>query len=219
MKCIPLALLAVSLSASVCAEVTIVLAPNVAEIAPRIDQAESRMEKQFRRFGNSAGDLRDLGGMSRRTSVAWAGNLIADPAGYGLVTLAKALTADAVTRANKPDVRIRLTINRIRVQNHAVARLGGGSTFVGGVAELLDAQGVVTKSEKISAFATVHYGTGRSTPDGDYQFDERDENNRIGPVVARFVEKSLEELYPGENYPAPQLVTRGPGVRTVQRDF
>ncbi len=214
-----IALLALSLSAPLQAEVVVVLTPNIAKIAPRIDAAESRMEKQFRRYGNSSGELRDLDGMSRRTSVAWAGNLIENPKSYGLATLAQAVAADALQNAQKYEARVRLTIHKIRVQNHPVARLSGGSTFVGGTAELLDAQGAVLKSENISAYATAHYGTGRSTPAGDYQFDARDENNRIGPVVVRFVEKSLEQLYPGENYPSPQLIVRGPGVRTVERNL
>jgi hypothetical protein len=201
------------------APVEIILSPSVAQSAASIDRVEARQERDFRRYGNTNADLRDLEDRARLARVAWAGSLIKDPASYGLQNLIQALAADSLARANKPDARVRLTINRMRIKNHPVARISGDSSAIFGLAELLDEKGVVLKSEKIIAYSSQLFGTGRSTLTGNYQFDERDDISRIGPAVSRFVEKSLEKLYPDENFPGPELVVRGPNVRIIGHGF
>jgi hypothetical protein len=201
------------------ATIEIILSPSVAQSAALIDRVEARQERDFRRYGNTNANLRDLDGQSRLARVAWAGSLIKDPASYGLQNLIQALATDSLVRSNKPEARVRFTINRMRIKNHPVARISGDSSAIFGSAELLDEKGAVLKSEKIIAYSSQLFGSGRNNMTGNYQFDEYDDTSRIGPAVARFIEKSLEKLYSGENFPGPELVVHGPGVRIIEHGF
>ncbi|RMD90879.1 MAG: hypothetical protein D6807_00845 [Alphaproteobacteria bacterium] len=182
--------------------VEVVFSPKLAKNMERINRVEQTLEKRFRKNGTDRPNPRETAvhrfAKNQTEGTVWAGErLIPDVDEYTVENLVKALTADNINRA-VPDFRgtIRYEIRSIKTSDHSVALLRGVSSYVIGKVSLIDSDGKVLRTEKISANLVVDPTVDTSYKGPKYAFLETEDSDRVGPVLSYFVEKALERLWP-----------------------
>ncbi|MEE8258205.1 MAG: hypothetical protein V3R20_00790 [Sphingomonadales bacterium] len=176
----------------------------------RIEQArEERFRKDLDDANNSAVNTARRTNVTRFGNVAWAGEtLIPDLNNYTVENLTIALVNETLNRAGMGDVAgtIRLSIDRLRVQNHPLGILTASDSYVIGTLEHVDANGSVLKSTKVSANLVFDRTVDHNYQGPDYAFSATDPFNRVGPALARFVQKGLENLFGDEDFVGPIVI-------------
>lgn len=167
-----------------------------------IDAQEQRREKEFRKDRNYGNSFREAGvfrfAESQTEGTRWAGEtLLPEIEDFTVANLVRALTVDNLARA-VPDFRgtISYDIRRLKVANHPVAILQGISSYASGRIVVTAADGTLIADEKVTANLVVDPTVDRSYQGPKYAFRETEENLRVGPTLAYFVEKALERVWP-----------------------
>ena len=178
-----------------------------------LNRIEKDREERFRRNLDDA-NITSLksprrANVTRFGNVAWAGELlIPDLNNYTVENLTIALVKETLNRAGMGDVvgTIRLNIDRLRVQNHPISVLTASDSYVIGTLEHVDANGSVLKSTKVSANLVFNRTVDHNYQGPDYAFSSTDPVNRVGPALARFVQKGLENLFGDEDFVGPIVI-------------
>ena len=178
-----------------------------------INRVEQAREERFRRNLDDA-NITSLksprrANVTRFGNVAWAGEtLIPDLNNYTVENLTIAMVKETLNRAGMGDVvgTIRLNIDRLRVQNHPISVLTASDSYVIGTLEHVDANGSVLKSTKDSANLVFNRTVDHNYQGPDYAFSSTDPVNRVGPALARFVQKGLENLFGDEDFVGPIVI-------------
>ena len=179
----------------------------------RLNAIEARHEEFFRTYRDSyRADRVDSAATfnkSRFGEVVWAGEaLIPNIADFTVENLTTALVSESLERANMGNLEgtIRIRVDRIKVANHSLNFLRSTDSYVIGTIEHVGANGNVLKSTKVSAnlvydvSVDVHYaGPG-------FAFFSGDAALRVGPAIARFVEKGLENLFEDREFTRVTLI-------------
>lgn len=209
---------AVSLSfpaAARAAEIEVALSPALQANVARIDQVEQVAEQQFRQhraYDDFSRSTRAVTASAVLANVSWANErLIPTAAQYGVERLVRALVSDGLAKAGitEAGLRLRVTIDRIGVRNHAVAPLRGNNNYVNGTFEELDVSGAVLRSVEVVSNLVASPTSDRSYQGDDYAFDDTDPSRRVGPSLAYFVTKGLKRLYPDKTFPRVVTVLFG----------
>ena len=133
----------------------------------------------------------------------WAGqSLIPNIADFTMENLTVALVSESLERAGMADLEgtIRLDIQRLKISRYSVSALRGNDTFVIGTIAHLDNAGNVLKSVKISTNLVVDRSVDTRYQGPDFAFFTQDSATRVGPALARFIEKGLESLFEGKKF-------------------
>lgn len=172
-----------------------------------INRIEQTREAYFRQFydayqSNRVASVKKFN-VSRLENVKWAGqSLIPNIADFTMENLTVALVSESLERAGMADLEgtIRLDIQRLKVSRYSVSALRGNDTFVIGTLAHLDNAGNVLKSVKISTNLVVDRSVDTRYQGPDFAFFTQDSATRVGPVLARFIEKGLESLFEGKKF-------------------
>lgn len=179
-----------------------------------LNSLEQQKEERFRQ--NLDDSSRSVASSARRfnktrfSEVAWAGEtLIPDLGNYSVENLTIALVKETLNRAGMGDLEgsIRLTIQRLKVANHSLSFLRGSDTYVIGTLEHLDSNGRVLSSTKVSANLVIGFTANNAYQGPNYAFSSTDPANRVGPALARFVQKGLENLFSGQEFVGPIVIS------------
>ncbi|MCH8172716.1 MAG: hypothetical protein IIA70_05325 [Proteobacteria bacterium] len=172
-----------------------------------INRTEQKREAYFREFydayqSNRVASVKKFN-VSRLQNVKWAGqSLIPNIADFTMENLTVALVSESLERAGMADLEgtIRLDIQRLKVSRYSVSALRGNDTFVIGTIAHLDNAGNVLKSVKISTNLVVDRSVDTKYQGPDFAFFTQDSATRVGPALARFIEKGLESLFEGKKF-------------------
>lgn len=172
-----------------------------------INRTEQKREAYFREFydayqSNRVASVKKFN-VSRLQNVKWAGqSLIPNIADFTMENLTVALVSESLERAGMADLEgtIRLDIQRLKVSRYSVSALRGNDTFVIGTIAHLDNAGNVLKSVKISTNLVVDRSVDTRYQGPDFAFFTQDGATRVGPALARFIEKGLESLFEGKKF-------------------
>ena len=172
-----------------------------------INRTEQKREAYFREFydayqSNRVASVKKFN-ISRLENVKWAGqSLIPNIADFTMENLTVALVSESLERAGMADLEgtIRLDIQRLKVSRYSVSALRGNDTFVIGTIAHLDNAGNVLKSVKISTNLVVDRSVDTRYQGPDFAFFTQDSATRVGPALARFIEKGLESLFEGKKF-------------------
>ena len=172
-----------------------------------INRIEQTREAYFREFydayqSNRVASVKKFN-ISRLQNVKWAGqSLIPNIADFTMENLTVALVSESLERAGMADLEgtIRLDIQRLKVSRYSVSALRGNDTFVIGTIAHLDNAGNVLKSVKISTNLVVDRSVDTRYQGPDFAFFTQDGATRVGPALARFIEKGLESLFEGKKF-------------------
>ena len=172
-----------------------------------INRIEQTREAYFREFydayqSNRVASVKKFN-ISRLENVKWAGqSLIPNIADFTMENLTVSLVSESLERAGMADLEgtIRLDIQRLKVSRYSVSALRGNDTFVIGTIAHLDNAGNVLKSVKISTNLVVDRSVDPRYQGPDFAFFTQDSATRVGPALARFIEKGLESLFEGKKF-------------------
>jgi len=180
---------------------------RVASNMAAINQVEQTHEAYFREFYDAYQSNRVKSvtkfNESRLRNVNWAGqSLIPDMADFTVENLTTAMVSESLERAGMGDLAgtIRLTIKRMKVSDYSLSALRGNDTFVIGTIEHLDENGTVINSAKISTNLVFDRSVDINYQGPDFAFYAGDGKTRVGPALARFIEKGLESLFEGKEF-------------------
>lgn len=180
-----------------------------------LNSLEQKYEQFFRAFRDSYQADQVDSAAKHNTSVlydvAWAGEtLIPDIANFTVENLTKALVTESLARAGLDDLEgtIKVRIDRIKVANHSLNFLRSMDSYVIGSIEHIGTNGDVLKSAKFSANLVFDVSVDIHYAGPGFAFYSGDETLRVGPTLTRFVEKGLENLFEGRNFPHVTLIGR-----------
>jgi len=178
-----------------------------------INATEQKREAYFRQFydlyqSNRLDSARKFK-TSRLQNVNWAGkSLIPNIADFTMENLTKAMVTESLARAGMANLEgtIRLDIQRLKVSRYSISALRGTDTFVVGTIEHLDANGNVLNSIKISTNLVVDRSVDTQYQGPDFAFYDGEGATRVGPVLARFIEKGLGALFSGKDFTGVTMI-------------
>lgn len=168
----------------------------------RINRVEQIREERFREDRFDERSFREAGTQrfaeSKTAGTVWAGEtLIPDLDNFTATNLLKAMTAVNVNRA-APDFsgEIRIYLESLKVDDHSVAVMQAASSWAMGTIALHHSGGEVDGPYDVTANLVVDPTVDRSYEGPKFAFAETDENTRVGPTLAYFVEQALEKAWP-----------------------
>ena len=200
-------------TSAMAADVEVGFSAKLGEKMGSINRVEQDKEERFRRKLDD-GNITSVrsarrANVTRFANVAWAGEtLIPDLNDYSVKNLTAALVNESLNRAGMGnlDGTIRLNIDQLRVSNHPVAYLTAADSYVIGTLQHLDKDGNVLKSTRVSANLVYNRTVDHNYKGPDYAFSTTDPFNRVGPALARFVQKGLENLFGDEDFAGPIVI-------------
>lgn len=194
-------------------EVQVSLSPALQKKIARIDRIEQTREVRFRKnrhYDRNAARSARRFASSRYRDVAWANELlIPDAAAYGVENMLAALVRESLSRVDTgaENVIVRIRLDKLRVKSHPVTNLRGNINYAEGEISLVDrASGEVIRSLDLRANLVTDQTVDLGYQGPDFAFEDSDPGHRVGPVLAYFVKKGLEGLYPGTEFPRPIAV-------------
>lgn len=205
-----LAFVMTSVSARAETDVEVTLSSGLQAFEGRIDNVEQIREKRFRKNRhydrNTVTSTRRFA-RSRYQDVAWANEiLVPDVSAYGVRNLLAALVSESLKRAeiDGSGTIVRVHLDRLHVSGHPLARLSGSHTYAKGTISLVDAtSGQILRSAEVVANLVIDPTVDVAYQGPDFAFEDTDARLRVGPALAYFVMKGLEELYEGNLFPHP----------------
>ncbi|MDT8450803.1 MAG: hypothetical protein RQ847_11605 [Wenzhouxiangellaceae bacterium] len=167
-----------------------------------INNLEQNFEEQFRQSRQDRQSFPTTGTQrfseTETSGTEWAGDrLIGDPSAFTLENLVKAMAAYNVNRA-APDFRgrVEFDIRELKLTNSPIASLESFQSYAAGRVKVTDAAGNVVYDGKVRANLVRQPTVDRSYSGPELAFLETDPTKRVGPVLANFVERSLERVWP-----------------------
>jgi len=179
-----------------------------------INNLEQVFEERFRENRNDGTTLLETGTQRfadiQTAGTEWAGErLIDDVADYTLDNLVKSMVAYNVTRA-VPDFSgsIEVTIDRLKLSNPSIAILEWSESYARGRVKVTSADGSVLFDEAVRVNLVVDSTVDSAFAGPELAFVETDPSKRVGPVLAYFVERALEQVWPehAEDFVGPVIV-------------
>ncbi len=199
-------------------------ARKLARRQAQIDRIERIMEERWRRY-RSLGSRPRGGGLDRfahlrHRGLAHAGErLIPRLRDYSMANLLKAATVYNLRRV-APEFRGRIVyrIKTLKVANHPVAFLGADHSFAVGRVKVYGGDGRVLLDRRVSINLNedVRVAVPRDGP--ELVFYRTEAHRRVGPLLVRFVERSLELVWPDRRarIVGPVFIRlAGPGQRII----
>lgn len=169
---------------------------------PAIDRMEQQLEQEFRNRRHYQPTDARAGALqfseNETVGAEWAGERLFDaPSDYSIERLLRSLVAYNVNRA-VPDFRgrIELQVKRLQLGNASIAWLDSHRSFATGRIKITAADGHVLADRKISTTLVVEPTVDRSPSGPELAFYAPDAAKRVGPTLAQFVERALEQAWP-----------------------
>ena len=190
--------------------VDVIFTGRIQEDLARIDKLELRREKYFRKH---RGETRRFGvprlARSRYGKAEFAlERLFPNLDNLGFESLIRRGVLQGL-EAMKPDnrpARLKVTLLEMRIADYSVARYRSHATTMKGVVEVFDAEGVRTSGVKLTWEMIPLYTNDRGYSGREYVFLRESAYVRIAPVTLGFLEKALEQLFPGKDAPGPIFI-------------
>jgi len=190
--------------------VDVVFTGRIQEDLTRIDKLELRREKYFRKH---RGETRRFGvprlARSRYGKAEFAlERLFPKLDDFGFERLIRRGVLHDL-EAMKPDNRpahIKVTLLEMRIADYSVARYRSHATMMKGIVEIFDSEGVRTGGVKLTWEMIPLYTNDRGYSGRQYVFLRESAYVRIAPVTLGFLEKALEQLFPGKDAPGPIFI-------------
>ncbi|GAB4135103.1 MAG: hypothetical protein Kow00104_19560 [Rhodothalassiaceae bacterium] len=182
-------------------QITVEFAKRIEKRLDAIDRIERIREERFRRtLVDEPSPFQTIQGPLNQEfrDVRWAGEmLVPDLESFGMRPLITAMVAHNLARAVPDfDGSVRLEIKRLKVRDHSVAYLRSENSYVTGEIEVRDASGSLIFSDKLTANFVLDPSVDSNYRGPKLAFAETDEDDRIGPTLAYFVERALERVWP-----------------------
>lgn len=205
--------LPVMLSAPAAADVEVIFSERIMGDMAALNQLELRREEFFREY-------RQEGARRFRpqrvdqvflTGVDFAHEkLIPELEEYSVQALADAMAQYnlAQIKEHNPNHTLRIEIEDFNISNYSLARYAQGPTRMKGTMSIIDEAGNVVRSEKVRTAMLPKFTSVRRYDGKEYAYMRETMDVRMGPMLASFMEKGMEDLYPEADVPGPIFIRR-----------
>lgn len=192
-------------------DVNVSYSDRLQDVMDTVSRIEQEREENFRDHysdqDNPFRSNRRLAG-SLVGDVEWAGEqLVPDLENYTVTNFIQALARESLARGGVDfSGTIDITINRINIGNHPVARISNGPTYVSGTVVARDQSGNTVGEADITANIVVDFTVDYSYKGPGFAFAPEHENTRVGPALVYFMRRAYSDIFPGHDFPRPVLV-------------
>ncbi|RMF16197.1 MAG: hypothetical protein D6757_03165 [Alphaproteobacteria bacterium] len=197
---------------------------KLAKRQAQIDRIERIMEERWRRYRSfgtvQRGSILNRGTSMPRRDIQHAGErLIPKLENYSMANLLKAATIYNLRRS-VPEFRghIIYRIKTLKVANHPIAFLGAGHSYAVGRIRIVGADGTTILDRKVTINLNENVHATYPYKGPGLVFFDTEADRRVGPLLARFVERSLEAAWPDrrDEIIGPVFIrVAGPGEQIV----
>lgn len=190
------------------ADVDVKFSQRIQESLPRLDRIEKTREVYFRKYREEGANRRpnSVRNISRFSGTEFgAERLIPEVDDFNITALTKAMASHGLKQAKSHDDANKLVveIEEFFAANYSLAKFSSFNTRMKGTVSLVDPSGKVIASEDVSTVILPQF-TGTTSYTGDqYAFMRQSMNVRMAPILATFIEKGIEGLYPDADVPGP----------------
>ncbi|SDE69428.1 MULTISPECIES: hypothetical protein [Kordiimonas] len=177
----------------------------------KINEKELQREAMFRKYrielepGKKAKNLM----IDKYQDTIWANEyLLPDLNTYSVPNLMRTMAWAAFHQIAEPGFNGTLVIevDSFFIPEFPLARYRSHGPRMNGKFTLLDGAGNVMAEAEVAARVVKRYTVSTSYQGPEFAYAETAVDGRMGPIVAAFVEKGLEDLLPGADAPGPILV-------------
>ncbi|WP_262694607.1 hypothetical protein [Kordiimonas aquimaris] len=195
------------------ADVEVVFSEQIEGDMDRLNQLEVRREEFFRKY-RQEGSRRFRPGRADQVyfkNVKFAHEkLIPEVDDYSVQALANAMVAYNLSKieSHNPAHTLRVEIDDFNVSNYSLARYSQGPTRMKGTMSIIDANGRVVRSERVVTALLPKFSSVIRYDGEEYAYLRDMMNVRVGPMLASFLEKGMEDLYPDADVPGPIFLRR-----------
>ncbi len=194
-------------------DVEVKLSPRIENNLKSIDRIELRRESFFREYRVEGANRRPVGNLNvnRFAETEFANErLIPEIDNFSFANLAEAMAAHSLStvEAHDPDHKLVVEIDNFWVSNYSLNKFATFNTRMVGTVSLVDASGQTVASEKVDTPIVPQFTQAWNYQGSEYAYLIDSANVRVSPVMATFLEKGIERLYPDADVPGPIFVRR-----------
>lgn len=201
-----------SLSASAM-DVEVKLSPRIEKNLKSIDRIELRRESFFREYRVEGANRRPVGNLNvnRFSETEFANErLIPEIDDFSFVNLAAAMAEHSLSKVEEhnPGHKLVVEIDKFWVTNYSLTKFASFNTRMVGTVSLVDAAGKTVASEEVDTPIVPQFTQSWNYQGSEYAYLIDSANVRVAPLMATFLEKGIERLYPDADVPGPIFVRR-----------
>lgn len=190
------------------AEVDVKFSPRIQKDLNRIDNLEKRREVFFRKYREEGANRRPnrMPNVSRFNGTEFGmERLIPEVEDFSVTALAEAMAAKGLESAKDHDAANKLVveIDEFYAANYSVSTYRSFNTRMSGTVSLVDPTGKTIASEEVNTVILPQFSGSISYTGPEYAFLRQSMDVRMGPILATFIEKGIEGLYPDADVPGP----------------
>lgn len=195
------------------ADVNVKFSPRIEKNLASLNQVEKKREVHFRQYreeGSSRVNTRNLNYARFAKAEFAAERLIPNVEDFSIRAIAEAMAAHSLVSVenHNPDHKLVVEIEDFFAANYPIAKFSSFSTRMKGRVSLLDAADKVIATKEISTTIIPHWSGNYSYSGPEYAFLEQSMDVRFAPVLAAFLKKGIERLYPDADVPGPIFLMR-----------
>lgn len=194
-------------------EVEVKLSPRIEKNLKSIDRIEGRREAFFREYRVEGANRRPVGNLNvdRFSETEFANErLIPEIDDFSFASLAEAMATHSLSKVEgrNPDHKLVVEIDNFWVSNYSLNKFSSFNTRMVGTVSLVDASGNTVASEEVDTPIVPQFTQSWNYQGPEYAYLIDSANVRVAPVMATFLEKGIERLYPDSDVPGPIFVRR-----------
>ena len=200
-----------STGAASAVDVEVKFSPRIENNMGGIDRIENKREAFFREHRIEGANRRQVRNLNTSVYVGTEfGNerLIPDVEDFSFANLVEAMAEHNLAQVENRDDSQKLVveIDNFWVSNYSLNKFSSFNTRMIGTVSLVDADGNVVDSKKIDTVILPKFTANFNYTGPNYAFLRQSANVRVAPVLATFLEKGVEQLYPGSDVPGPIFI-------------
>ncbi len=194
------------------ADVEVKFSPRIQENLSRLDRIEKKREVFFRKYREEGANRipNNIRNVSRFSNTEFGTErLIPDVEDFNITALVKAMASHDLAQAKSHNDANRLVveIDEFYASKYSLAKFKSFNTRMSGSVSLVDAAGKTIATEAVSTVVLPQYSGARSYSGSEYAFLRQSMDVRIAPILATFIEKGIQGLYPDADVPGPIFLT------------
>ena len=192
-------------------DVEVKFAPRIANNLSGIDRIEGKREAFFREHRVEGPNRRRVRNLNTSVFIDTEfGNerLIPEMEDFSFANLVEAMAEHSLSQVEGRDESqtLLVEIDNFWTSNYSLNKFNSFNTRMVGTVSLLDENGNTVASEKIDTVLVPQFTADFNYTGPEYAYLRQSANVRVAPVLATFLKKGIERLYPGSDVPGPIFI-------------
>lgn len=192
-------------------DVEVKFSPRIENNMSGIDRIETKREVYFREHRMEGANRRQVRNLNTSIFVdtEFANErLIPNVEDFSFANLVEAMAAHNLAQVENRDdsQKLVIEIENFWVSNYSLNKFNSFNSRMVGTVSLVDANGRTVESKKIDTVILPKFTADFNYTGPNYAFLRQSANVRIAPLLASFLEKGVERLYPGSDVPGPIFI-------------